>query len=196
MMSFCVNAQVYVGGSISMNSTGGKYDDGSKKPSNLSISLNPDFGKFLSDKLAAGIMLHLGNSRNNNQNEVEVVNKTSSFGIFPYVRYYSTLAGKLSLFTQAYAGLGLENRKTVTGGNTTDGPSATSISIGIYPGLSYDVNDRLSLETSVNLFNIGVSSTTEKTGSNKETNTHFGIGAGLDNLVNTSNISVGAILKF
>lgn len=196
MFTVQLNAQHYVGGRFSVNSSGGKYDDGSKKPSSLNLSINPEIGTFLSENLAAGITLQFGINKTNNMNEVETINTSTVIGVAPYIRKYAVLTGNLSLFGQAQAGIGMEKSKSKTGNNSFDGPTETTISLGIFPGLSYELNDKISLETTVNLFQFGVSSTIEKSGSDKETSTNIGFGAGLENLVNTSNISVGAIFKF
>lgn len=196
MFSVQLKAQHYVGGMFSVNSNAGTYDDGSKKPSSLTINLNPELGTFLSENLAAGISLRFGINTTNNRNEVETKNTSTVIGIAPYVRRYAAITGKLSIFGQAQAGIAMEKSKSKTGNSSFDGPTETTISLGIFPGLSYDLNDKISLETTVNLFQFGISSTIEKSGSDKETSTNIGFGAGLENIVNTSNISVGAIIKF
>lgn len=70
------------------------------------------------------------------------------------------------------------------------------MSLGFLPGLSYDINNKLSLQTYFNLLNLGYSYMTTKTGSSKENNSSFNFGAGINNLVSVSAIRVGVIYKF
>lgn len=198
LFSVSLNAQVFVGGNIGVRLAGGTNDDNSKKPTEFDLNIAPTMGKFISEKTAIGVTLNFGTSIENNNEAVEVVDKVTAFGISPFIRYYAVNLNKFSVFGQGSVGLSLANQRSTVEGDLVKGPKSSQISLGIVPGLAYEVNDRLSLETTINLFNFGFSHATIKDadGSDKEKTTVFGMGAGLDDLANTNNISIGAIWKF
>ena len=83
-----------------------------------------------------------------------------------------------------------------TGGTTDDGPKQTRTYLNIFPGLSYDISEKLSLETALHFLNFGYSYTTSKDGFFKDNGSNFNIGAGLSNIVSLDAITIGAIYKF
>jgi opacity protein-like surface antigen len=198
MFSVGLNAQVFVGGSFGARLAGGTNDDNSKKPTKFELNIAPTAGKFISEKTAIGVALNFGTSVENNNQDVEVVDNITAFGISPFVRYYAFNFNKFSVFGQGTVGLSFAHHNQKVEGDLEKGPKSSQISLGIVPGLSYKLNDRISLETTINLFNFGFAHTSIKDsdGTDAEKTTAFGIGAGLDDLANTNNISIGAIFKF
>jgi opacity protein-like surface antigen len=194
--SINLNAQVFIGGNVGFNATGGKNADNSKKPSDLSLNLSPKIGTFLSEKAAVGIAVNFATSSSNNNADVQTISKSSSFGITPFLRYYAVNIDKFSIFGQANAGISFSGSSLKFGNTETEGPKSSTISLNIVPGISYALNDKISLETSINVLNFGINQTTIKNGSAKSTSTGFGIGAGINNIVNVGNITIGAIYKF
>lgn len=194
--SISASAQVFTGGSFSFSREGGKYEDGAKKPSETGINISPAIGKFLSEKVAAGIALDFGISASNNQNERETITRSTQTGIMPFLRYYAATYGKFSMFGQANAGLAFGNSKTKFDGDVINETKQNTISLNIVPGVAYNLNDRISLETYLNFMNFGFSKTTDIDGDDKESDTNFGFGANLDNIANIGNITIGAIYKF
>ena len=112
------------------------------------------------------------------------------------MRYYAIKWDKFSVFGQGNIGLALSNSRTKVDGSTTDGPKTTELYLSVYPGLSYDISDKLSLQTSLNILSLGYNYTTTKIGSNTGNSSNFNIGAGLSNIVSISAITIGAIYKF
>jgi outer membrane protein len=198
---FCIslNAQVFIGGNFGFNTINDKTDYGgttTDKTSNYSLSLSPNVGKFLSDKFAIGLALDISLSVNTTGVNPETINKTSSLGGSLFLRYYAIKWNKLSVFGQGNIGLAFSNSSTKSGGSTSDGPKATKLYLSVYPGISYDINDKLSLETSLNILSLGYNYITTKTVTYKSNHSSFNIGAGLSNIVSIGAITVGAIYKF
>jgi len=198
---FCVslNAQVFVGGNFSLNTSGGHNTTGTTKtdnPSSFGFNLSPKAGIFLSEKFAAGAALDISYSGTKTPGNPETASKSSTIGIIPFLRYYAIKFNKFSVFGQGNLGLSFSNSSTKTGGTTTDGPKTTRLYLNIVPGLAYDLTEKLSLETSLNFLSFGYYHTTSDDGNSKDITSSFGIGAGLDNIVTVGNISIGAIYKF
>lgn len=198
-LSTGLKAQIFTGGSIGLGLSGGKSDNGAEvtdKPSHFYFEFSPEIGKFLSEKVAAGISLNLNYTRINNNSEIESLNMSSAYGVTPFLRYYAIKAGKFSAFGQANLGFSYSSSKSKNGAITTDGPKTSKLSFDIYPGLAFDVNEKLSLETYINVLNLGYSLETAVNGDNRSTSSGFNLGGGLDNIATIGNIRIGAIYKF
>lgn len=193
------NAQYFVGGSIGFNHYGGKLDNGTTsvdKTSGSTFSFAPKGGMFLSDKIMVGLQLSIASSNVKTPGMVEQVDRAKVFGIMPFGRYYAFRLNKIALFAQGNFGLAFGSEESTVGSTTTEGPKTTAISFNIFPGISYDLNEMISLEASLNGLNIGISNVTEKLDDNKETTTNIGLGASLNNIATTGAITIGAIIKF
>lgn len=194
-----LNAQLFVGGNFGLNTSGGITDDGTTttdKPSTINFNFSPRVGKFLSEKLAAGVALNFSLSKTKTPGAIENIDKTSTIGLSPFLRYYALKWNKFSVFGQVNIGFSYSKSTTKVGGTLTDGPITTNLYLNVVPGLAYDLSDKLSLEISINVVNFGFSQSTIKNGPAKNTTSTFGMGAGLDNIVSSGAISVGAIYKF
>lgn len=194
-----LNAQVFVGGSLGFNSTGGTVDNGTSttdKPSTFNFNISPFVGKFASENLAYGLALNYVAGRTESAGTPVTVNTSSTFGITPFLRYYAVRMSKFSVFGQGNIGYSFSTSKEKTDGVSVDGPKRSMIYINIFPALSYEVSKKFSLETSFNIFNFGLSFTSVKTGDNIDKTTNFGVGAGLNNIVRLGDITIGAIYKF
>ncbi len=198
---FCINinAQLFVGGNFSVNASGGSFDNGTTKtdkPSSFAFDLSPQIGYFLSDTIAVGFGLDFTYNKSKFPGNPETISRSSSIGFIPFIRYYAIKLNKFSIYGQGNIGLSFSRSSTKEGSTTTDGPKTTSLSINIFPGLAYDLTDKLSLETSLNFLNFGYYNSTTKEGSIKNHSSSFNFGAGLNNIVQVGNISIGAIYKF
>jgi opacity protein-like surface antigen len=198
---FCIsiNAQVFVGGNFGFNTTSDKTDYGgipSDKTSNYGFSFTPNIGKFLSEKFAIGLALDISLSGNTSGVNTETISKSSSLGGSVFFRYYAIKWDKFSVFGQANIGLAFSNSSIKTGGSTTDGPKTTKVYLSVYPGLSYDINAKLSLQTTINILSFGYSYITTKSGTYTDNTSSFNAGAGLSNIVSVGTITIGAIYKF
>ncbi|MBK7712400.1 MAG: outer membrane beta-barrel protein [Bacteroidales bacterium] len=193
-----LNAQFFVGGNIGFSAATHKNDDGitTSKATTNSFSFNPSVGKFLSDKVALGLDLNLTFNGGTTGTNPEIKVKSSSVGASPFLRYYAITWNKFSVFGQANLGFAITNSSETINGTKTDGPKVSSYYFTIYPGLSYDVSDKLQLQTYINIFRLGYGYNTEDDGSTKVTSSNFVLGAGLDDIISVPTISVGAIYKF
>ncbi len=196
-------AQLFVGGNLSFSSQGGSYEAGSTstdKTKTHSFGFYPKVGYFLNDQFAVGAQLGIALSSSKTPGTPEVITSSSTKGLTPFIRYYVLQMDKFSIFGQGYLGLSLGSQKTKTGTTTVNGPKTTTFSLGIFPGMAYDVGDHFSLEANINLLNFGYSLRTQKdtnvSPNTKDVTSSFSFGAGLDNIVNTGSISVGAIYRF
>lgn len=195
---FIANAQIFVGGNFSLNTTSDNSDNGTTKTksSNFNIDFSPMAGKFLSEKIAVGVALDLSFSGMNSGVNNDLVERMSTIGINPFLRYYAVKWNKFSIFGQGNIGLAFSGSTVKSGNETSDGPKSTQVTLKVYPGLSYDINEKFSLETSLNFLNFGYVYTHSK--SSTSTSNHSGLilGAGLSNIVWVGDITVGAIYKF
>lgn len=199
LICISVNAQVFVGGNFGFNTTNNKYLDGAttiQKGSNYNFYLSPIVGKFLSEKFAVGVALDLSLSGNKTGVNTETITKSSSVGVSPFLRYYAIKWNKLSLFGQGNIGVELSNSSVKTGGVTNDGPKDTRLYLSIYPGLAYDITDKLSLQTSLNILSFGYNYITSKEGTSKINSSSFNVGAGLGSIISVGAITIGGIYKF
>ena len=193
-------AQLYVGGNLGFNTLSTSSTVGTtttKGGSSSSLTLSPEVGYFLSDNLAVGV----GVSFNSNSITTPITPTTSSvalnstFMINPYARYFFYKSGSFSAFAEGSVGYGSMMSETTLGANTTKNPSTSIISVGIAPGIAYDLSDKFSLIAK--LGNVGFQSSKKTTTNTIETTTttsttnvsNFGLNVGL------SSFTFGAIYK-
>jgi hypothetical protein len=203
LIAFCsfffinLNAQVFVGGSVGFNTSNDKEEGATmQKSSSYYLSLRPKAGKFLSEKLAIGLALDISLSGSKTEVNTETVTKSSGIGVSPFLRYYAIKWNKFSVFGQGNIGVAFSNSSVKTGGTTNDGPKQTSAYLNIFPGLAYDISEKLSLETSLNILSFGYSYVTAKGGTSNNKGSNFNIGAGLSDIVSLNAITIGGIYKF
>jgi opacity protein-like surface antigen len=196
---FNLNAQVFVGGNLGFNASGGSQDDGiikTDKNTSTYFSFSPKIGKFLSEKVAAGVMLNFAYGKTTIPGNSVTINTGLEVGITPFLRYYAVRIDKFSVFGQANVGISSHGTKNKVDNVSTDGPNTTNFFFSLVPGLSYDISDKLSLETNINLLNLSFNESIVKFGTTKDVNTTFSAGAGLNNIVTLGSVSIGAIYKF
>jgi len=194
-----LNGQVFVGGGFSFNSGNNKTEEfgtDTRKMSNYNFSLSPEAGLFLSEKAAIGLELGFSLHGSSSVNATETTTKASSFGINPFVRYYALKWNKFSLYGEAKAGLSFSGSSRTTAGITDEEPDETRISLNVFPGLSYDISEKLALETSLNFLSLGYYYEISKEGTTKYKSSGFNAGAGFNNIVAVNGIVIGAIYKF
>ncbi|MBK9391318.1 MAG: hypothetical protein IPN68_14385 [Bacteroidetes bacterium] len=56
--------------------------------------------------------------------------------------------------------------------------------------MAYDISDKISLETSLNILSLGYAYNITKNGGDKQTVSNFNIGAGLSNIVSLNAITI------
>ncbi len=199
-MSSISNAQFFVGGGVGFDLTGGKTVIGSTttdKPKTTSFDFSPVVGYVLSDNLEVGLELSLNTEKTKTFDTPETIGKTTGFGLSPFARYYAVKMDKFGIFAQGVLVYNLETSKLTVSSTTTKGPKTTTLGFGVLPGISYDLNDQISLLAHINGLNLGFTRETEKDDNgNKDIDNNFGFGVNLNGIVTTGAISIGAIVKF
>ncbi len=201
--SLISNAQFFVGGSFSLNASGGSTEtDGTSvdKQSSFSFGLNPKAGYFFSDQFMAGVGLTLSTSSTKIPGDPEVVNRSNTVGLTPFARYYAFNLNKFSLFAQGQLGFSVNNQSQKVGSTTNEGPTTINIGLSAFPGLAYNLNETISLEAYINGFSFALNHSVEKEENGgittKDKDTSFGLGANLNSIATTGFITIGAIIKF
>lgn len=192
------NAQLFIGGSVSMSASAGNTENNGTtvdEPSNFTSAINPVAGFILSDRFWAGLALGWSIDHYNSRGNPEFISNATQFQIAPFVRYYAILLNRFSVYGEAKSGVSIGSEHTKTDGNTEEGPKTTLLFLNITPGMAYDLSDRVQLNAYLNLFNIGLSHKIEKDNDIIERNSSVSFSAGLSNLVTTGAISIGAIIR-
>lgn len=191
-----LNAQIFVGGSAGFSSFTTDYDGiTALKSSGYDLNLWPKAGKFVSEELAIGLALKFSKS-GSKADATDTFNKSTGFGVNPFLRYYAVKWNNFSIYGQGNLGIEYSASSVETGGNTTDGPKQTVTYLNMFPGLAYDISERFSLETSINILSLGYSYRTIKAENSIDKRSSFNVGAGLSNIVSLNAITIGALYKF
>ncbi len=132
-----MNAQLYLGGSLGFGSWSSQENAGDK--SEAVFTILPEVGYNLSDSWAIGTVIGYQSDKYwGFQNVVTGAVSESAFIFNPYARYTFLKAGKVNLF--------------IDGGvdfTTASKFDATSLGIGLKPGLAINLNDKFSLVSHV-----------------------------------------------
>jgi|WetSurMetagenome_2_1015567.scaffolds.fasta_scaffold00921_7 outer membrane protein len=194
-----LSAQTFVGGSFRINASGNKTSDGSSTsqgPTTFGVNITPTIGRFVSEKVAIGVGLNFEYTDSKTHGSLETESVSTTTGVSPFLRYYAFKTGKFSIFGQANIGASLGSSKATVGGTTNDGPKNTNLYFNIFPGMSYDITEKISLETSLGFLSAGYNYSISKSGSDKATSSSLNVGAGTGNILNVGNLTIGAIIKF
>ncbi len=193
------NAQLFVGGSMGINTSGGKHDNGNTetdKPSSFAFSFNPKMGYFISEKFAVGAELYFGFTKENDNLATETIEKSTTIGIAPFARYYIFKINKFSVFGIGSLGISNTSYEVKFNGNVVSEPKTFNIGFNVRPGLSYDLTEKFSLETTLNFLNFGYIYSRTKEDDTKDTSSNFSFNVGMDNVTTIGNITIGAIYHF
>jgi opacity protein-like surface antigen len=195
----CSSAQNFVGGDFGVSATGGSVKNQNlttDKSSSLTLGLSPKIGKFINEKVAAGLGLSLSLNQTKTPGNVNVITTSTGLGLNPFVRYYAARFNKFSVFGEGTLDLSFSTSKTKVGNTTSNGPKTNEIGLGIAPGLSYDLSNKLSLETALHFMGFGYTYSSEVSGNSTDRSSTFNLGAGLNHIATLGSVSIGAIYKF
>lgn len=196
------SSQLYIGGSLNLNTSGqnSKDFDGTdaQGQKTFGFGIAPRIGYYLNDNFSFGVSIGIQYEK---QTSVEPAdwNSSTNFNISPYARYAFFTYGKFKVNLEGGLGLAFGSN------NEKDQPSDekfrnSNFNIFVVPVLTYDLTDRIALETSLNFCSLQFTSSTRthKSGEKKATNTtnSFGIGANTADVFSLGDISVGFIYKF
>jgi outer membrane immunogenic protein len=146
-------------------------------------------GYFIADNIAVGLGIGLMNSKTSQEADTTETTVTDNlFAIAPFARYYIPYSDQFSFFGQFAIGLGFgKSKDEYTSGSTTltDEASINMMMIGLSPGFSYMMTERVALEMRYGFF--GYSSYTTKVEEDsdymKEMESEFGLNLDLNSLV-------------
>jgi hypothetical protein len=152
------------------------------------FTLLPSFEYFVNEQLSIGLGIGYNVTRNKNVNgNTTTTTKWGTFYFQPYARKYFKLGDHLDLFGEAGVSLGFGNNVNETSNGTTTLSTKyaySSYSIGINPGISFHVSDKVALETSFGFLGYQGSSTEVAANQKNKTN-DFGV------QLNTSTLTFG-----
>lgn len=201
------NAQLFLGGSVNFATTGGKTKTQPTTGSTVTVDDNktynttfaPKIGLLLSEKLAVGTNLIVGNSINNNPN-TNTSTYTGTLGIAPFARYYAVKGEKFKIFAEAELGLTRSADRVTNNGTRTKGDVRIARGLNVCPNFAYAVTPKLDLEARVNFLNFNVTSNiTKKELLNgdlqKTTSNSANLTVDADNILTTGFITIGATYK-
>ena len=202
---FTSNAQVFIGGGVGMDLSGGKYKSGSNstdKPTVLSVEVTPKVGFFLNDDFAVGLQAGIiSETRKWNSGSQDNKNSFFGWGVLGFARYNAIGGDKLSLLLEGSVGLRGGKMKYKRGSATTEDNPELSFGINLLPVLSYSLTDRLNIEVNCEFLRLGFGYsviTDSDDSNNKSTSTSFGFGAntGSDEFFTSPILNIGLIYKF
>ena len=130
MMTMTVNAQVYVGGGVGLQSS--SYDGNSE----TFFKLVPEIGYNLDENWAVGIAVGYGEHKTTlKSGNLKTTAKVKAFEIAPYARYTFAKFDKVNLFVDG----AVDYLHTDNAGDKNN-----TFSIGLKPGVAVNLNDKLS----------------------------------------------------
>lgn len=133
------SAQVYVGGNVNFGVSDVKVGD-AESTSTTAFSINPEIGYNFNETWAAGVAVGFGTTKAGDAKAVNTV------GVSPYVRCKFVQGAPVGVFADAF--FAYENK-------SCDGNSTNGWAVGLRPGLSVKVSDKVSLTATTTLFQYG-----------------------------------------
>ena len=218
------SGQLFTGGAFSLKTTGGTTDNivtgtttTKDNASSFTFKLIPQVGFMITENIGAGLGIGYQYYSRTTPNAIpgtgtdiyDQVEKTGTFIINPFVRYYKSVTEKFYIFGEASLPIAMVNYSSLklndNGDGTVDDDRITKGSgfgLGLALGANYFVTDNIALEAGFNLFGISYTHTKttntdkdEKNGDIK-TSSSFNFDLDTDAIFNTGNISVGVKFFF
>ena len=203
------HAQFFIEGSLGASYSVNKGTGGnnSESTSLLNFGVAPKVGYWLNDQLAAGIYMSYNRSnqtnryRNNPDQEKQWQKSFSSqFGFSVFSRYRLFYIKKFSVLAESSFGIskGIAKAKsTPTSVAIFNSSSYTSMNINVYPVVSYDLTDRISILTICDFVRLGFNTGTAKFESTgiKNSSSVFVFNTGSNILNSLADVRVGFIYK-
>lgn len=185
-----VKGSQFINLNLSVNTNTSQFQGTTKgqETKKFGFTINPSYSYAVSDNLFLG--LGLGYTYNKRENELNGTfdneANTSSFQVFPYIRYYKGIGKKLAFFIQG------ETRYTNSKSelNNQDAREVNTLFFGVRPGFVFMLNKNLGLETSVGALGY-TTSNTDDLANNSEIDTNS-----FNFSLNSSNLFVGLSYHF
>lgn len=204
-MGLFAQGQLFVGGNVNFNTSGGVVKDIPESGSTTSVdkgtstnfTFNPQIGMFLSDNLAVGVGLIFESSVDSDDDYKE---SETSLGLAPFARYYIADFNKLRVYTTTSLSISSSSSKVTNSGTTIEGPKSTTVSFNIAPAASYALSNNIDLEVGLHFMGIEYTMDTYKeeysSGKSVERDNYFNFGINSNNVLSTSYATIGMIYKF
>jgi hypothetical protein len=152
----CVQAQIkkgtiLLGGNLSASTTSSSPAPGNDSYKANSIYVSPSYGRAIKDNLVLGADLNFTYAKSGPNN---VPNQTNGIGAGVFLRKYKNLGGGFYIFGQSRVGFDFVDQQSnfpSSTGNTFVHSDQKQLAIGasFFPGISYAINPRWQLETSL-----------------------------------------------
>jgi len=166
------SAQLFVGGGIGLDISGGKDVVGpttTDKLSSTTFQFSPKVGFFVSEDFAVGVNFGISTwsqttpkdhfAQGNPADERKQSNTSWDVGAFARVGLIGI--DNILLSVEAGFGVGGTSSKTVQGSQTTEGNPSSRFQVGVLPVVNYRLSDALSLELTADFLRLGfITSTT------------------------------------
>jgi hypothetical protein len=166
------NAQIMKGTSVISGDLYAQYrtsEDNSGTSKYLDFSIAPSIGYFLAQNFSLNIALSASYTNSTTPSSLGPLgdSKNNSLGYYfsPSVKFYKTVTDKFYFNLQVFFLYGLRDEKYTPPGGSESKTSYTDMSMGIRPGFSYFVTDRIAFTSS--LGTIGYSMTNDNTNDKK-----------------------------
>ena len=150
-----VNAQitkgsVLLGGGIGYYGQKNDANTGTSTSKQNNFFINPAIGVAVKRNSIVGGDLYFGTQLQKNMNNNNAKNTLNSYGAGVYIRKYLPVAKRLYIFGQGRIGANYSNGKNIQAVDYKSTSKGYDINIGIYPGVSFQVNKKLHLESGFN----------------------------------------------
>jgi hypothetical protein len=146
-----MNAQMYVGGTVGFGSD--KSKTATVETTKNSLTIAPEFGMALDEKMGVGIELNFTNGSTETKpisGATGTTTKPSSttFGIKPYVRYQVFSFGKANIFVDGGVNFAISKDKEVgydATGKAIDNKAGMDLGLFVQPGFAFNITDSWSI---------------------------------------------------
>ena len=207
-MAVASQAQLFVGGYLGFNRTGGNSEitivagsntttEASYSPRVSNFDIRPMVGYMMSDAIGFGVTVGYENTTtkgctNTENKEFDAKTTDSGFGFAPFFRYVFGDFGKIKVYADAKLPLIFGSRKSenIVNGKTVEskGPKLFEIGFNIVPSFSYQLNDHVSFNAELGLLSLGWNQKKVSTSNEYEVG---GITITEDSYNKTSNFGIG-----
>ena len=204
LLSFTMSAQIFVGGTMALNSNSSADKLANTTASNSAFTLMPNAGLILSDDLLVGARVSLRTTNNPGANTTMF-----GFGLIPYARYRLLEVGPFSLLAEGGINFSTQTTKQVTVNVGNQKNSITNFGLYVEPVITYPLDEHITLEAGLNIARLAFNSTSTKgvwhtdnpagdTTNTDQTNSSFSFGASSDDIIGggVGALTIGFTYKF
>lgn len=149
-----MNAQVYVGGSLGFSNN--KSNTATTETTVTGITVAPEIGMALDDKMGVGIAIGFGSNKNKTEyvgtaaGTPSVETTVTTFALKPYLRYQVFQVSKFNVFVDGGIDFAIQSQKDMKAG--------MDLGVFVTPGIAYNVTDKWSIVGKLdNMFAFGYS---------------------------------------